>query len=321
MNNEKMEVKESHKYLGTMISKKGRKEEMEKRVTESKGVANEIVEICKRTELSVICMKYVQMLTNACFDMKIKYGCEFWDTLNKKQTEDINKIKINMMKRILEVPYSTPSVAVQHDCGVIDMALQVKAEKLIFVAETLKKGSSVERNLLQRMLEKKVPGFCEEVTKMAGEFNIELNDLKMMKDIRKVIKQKVHEIQSKELFKNMMTSTKTNGILLNFNFKAKPLDYLTDLNFKEARVIFMLRARMLPTGGNFPGRWESETCCVCGLRETDEHLFTCPGYIDITEESMNYGMFFKLNCTTYELSEAAKRLIKIEERLTLVKKI
>ena len=97
MNNEKMEVKDSHKYLGTIISRKGRKEEMEKRVTESKGVANEIVEICKSTELSVIRMKYVQMLTNACFDMKIKYGCEFWDTLNKKQTEDINKIKINMM--------------------------------------------------------------------------------------------------------------------------------------------------------------------------------------------------------------------------------
>ena len=109
MNNESIEMKESHKYLGTMVSKKGRKEDFENRVNQTSGVVNEVVEICKRSELSVVRLQYIRILINACVDMKLKYGCEFWDKLNKKQVDTIDKIKVNMMKRILELPYSTPS--------------------------------------------------------------------------------------------------------------------------------------------------------------------------------------------------------------------
>ena len=108
MNNEEMERKVSHTYLGTIISEKGRKEELERRLKMSNGVVNEIVEICKRTELSPR-MRYIKILTNACVDMKLKYGCEFWDCLNKKQVEEVNKIKINMMDIRSAIFYSVTS--------------------------------------------------------------------------------------------------------------------------------------------------------------------------------------------------------------------
>ena len=75
--------------------------------------------------------------------MKIKYGCEFWDTLNRRQINIIDKIKMNVMKRVLELPYSTSSLPIQHDCGIIDMSLEVTAEKIIFAAEVLKDGKGI----------------------------------------------------------------------------------------------------------------------------------------------------------------------------------
>jgi len=66
----------------------------------------------------------------------------------------------------------------------------------------------------------------------------------------------------------------------------------------------MVRSRMIPTCGNFPGRWKKDdSCIVCGRKETDEHLFTCPGYSIET------------------LREAAGILGKIIKRLEIMKNI
>ena len=46
-----------------------------------------------------------------------------------------------MMKIILEVPYSKPSAEIQHDCGILDMAVEVMAEKVIFTSEVKWRGN------------------------------------------------------------------------------------------------------------------------------------------------------------------------------------
>ena len=67
-------------------------------------------------------MKYFRMLSNACIDAKLKYGCEFWN-LKKNQYDQLDQVKIKMIKRILLVPYSTPSVAIQHELGIMNMSI------------------------------------------------------------------------------------------------------------------------------------------------------------------------------------------------------
>ena len=92
--------------------------------------------------------------------------------------------------------------------------------------------------------------------------------------------------------------------------------YLVDLPFEEARVIFMLRVRMFPTKNNFKGRWGTDECSYCGSLESDVHLFSCVGYIDLLGD-INLDMFMNLDVSMDELSAAAKRLLKVVERLEL----
>ena len=119
----------------------------------------------------------------------------------------------------------------------------------------------------------------------------------------------------------MMKASKTDSLLLNFDYDGKMKSYLLKLPFHEARIIFLLRARMFPTRTNFPQRWSSSNLYVfcCGL-DTDEHLFQCCGYMDLHEEMVDYNMFIKLSCDMDTLSVGAKILIRLHDRLLCANK-
>ena len=138
-------------------------------------------------------------------------------------------------------------------------------------------------------------------------------------DIRNALKKKIIVIQKERLVQKMLTESKADRILLTgFCFDGKMKSYLRELPFQEARAIFMLRARMLPTKDNFRGRWGYE-CSFCSSPETDMHLFSCAGYSDLLE-GVEFDIFFKLQCSTEELSANAKKLLKVIERLEVVNK-
>ena len=318
-----MEIKQQHTYLGTIISANGkRKEDFIKRVKETKCVANEVVQICTHTEIAPVRLKYAQILINACVDNKVKYGCQFWDQLTMGQEVEIDKIKTSLWKKILQVPTSTPDVAIQHEFGVLDMSLEVKAEKVILCVEILKKNDhNIEKQLLERMLKKNVVGYCSQVNLLLKEFACgSIEQLIKVQDIRKYMKKIITEYQKIILMKKMMVLSKTDGMVCNFRFDGKPMPYLEKLPFESAKTVFLLRARMFPTKENFSGRWENNKCYFCEEVETDRHLFICPGYYDITNGVLQYNTFFDcIEMEGDEIREKAEKLLKIYSRLSEMK--
>ena len=245
-----------------------------------------------------------------------------WDVVgNKKASIDLNKMKPSLLKRFLQLPNSTPSDAVLYEFGMNDLSLDILMEKVILAVETLSRVDEIERlakKLLTSLLAKNVPGFCSELQEACGLLGVSLSDLIGEKDVRKLLKMKVVKIQAEELYKRMMLSSKMDGILLNgFQFSGKPKKYLSELDFDEARVVFMVRYRMLPSKSNFPGRWSGTACNICGFDDTDAHLFHCPGYQDLIPENVTYDMFWNnevLN-DTERLRHAAGAALGIVERL------
>ena len=84
-------------------------------------------------------------------------------------------------------------------------------------------------------------------------------------------------------------------MLSGFVYNGSMMKYLRELNFNEARAIFMARYRMWPTKENFPGRWSGVLCNVCGLKDTDQHVFSCPGYADIIQGKYCFDVFWDKN--------------------------
>ena len=192
-------------------------------------------------------------------------------------------------------------------------------EKIILAVETLNKDDNrVAKKLLLSLMEKKVDGFCTEVMDVCRLFELSFDDLLSENDVRKKLKLCVTKIQEQELYKRMMVSSKMDGVLLNgFGYDGKIKKYLLELDFVEARAIFMMRYRMLPTKANFPGRWSGTLCNICGFEDTDQHIFYCPGYQDLVTEPISYSMFWDdetLN-DTVKLKKAACTILGIIERL------
>ena len=107
--------------------------------------------ICKETELSILRLRYVKLLSNACLDSKIKFGCSLWNITKSTQTvDDLNRIKPRLVKRVMEMPLSTPSSAIQYEFGLNNLSIEVLMEKLILAVETCKKSSErVAKKLLE----------------------------------------------------------------------------------------------------------------------------------------------------------------------------
>ena len=320
LNNEVLEVVDNHVYLGTMISKNGeRVAEMKDRIQKTNSVANEIVQICKETELSRLRCRYVKLLMCACLDSKVKFGCALWNIAkNVTAMTNLDRIKPRLLKRVMQVPSSTPNIAIQYEFGINDLSLEVLMEKVILAVQTLKLGDErVSKQLFERMFEKDVSGFCSEVKETCKILNVTFSGLLSKDDIRKYMKDKIIEIQGKQLLSLMVMSSKMDRVLLNgFKYDGKIRKYLSELDFLEARAVFMARFRMIPTKMNFPGRWNGVECNVCGFQDTDVHIFTCPGYTDLNPDNISLDVFWdEMYLEDMKLlSDAAKVVIKIITR-------
>ena len=328
LNGEEVEKLKEHVYLGTVISSNGERfKDMNDRITKSNSVANEIEQICKTPELSNLRLWYVKMLMNSCLEGKIKYGSALWDVLKYKSAQDkLDKMKPSLLKRVLQVPAAAPSVAIQYEFGVNDLTLDILMEKIVLAVETLKYDDNrLSKRILEAMLKKKVPGFCTEVFKACKVFQVSLDALKTENDVREFLKKRAAEIQSVQLLSRMASSSKTDRVLLSgFSYNGTMMKYLTELDFKEARAIFMSRYRMWwTTEDNYPGRWSGDMCNICGKKDTDEHIFCCPGYADLVDQKLEYKMFWDqtfLN-DTVKLKAVAGIVVKIIERIEAVQSL
>ena len=318
MNGVLLDVVKDHEYLGSVISDKGRKKDLGKRIKDCKGVSNEIVEVCKTGGVSELRCTFMRLLIDACFKSKFKHGCESWDMFTNKDVQTINCQIPGMCKRIMELPGSTPTDAILHDLGLVDLDLEIEMERIILASKVTKLDDGrISKRLFESLYDKKIPGFCEALENALKKLEIDsLVNVQQTTDERKWLKSRIIEIQKKRLMKRMLTSTKTDNLILNFNYDGTVKQYLLELPFQEARVILMLRSRMLPTKANFPGRWSrSNLCKLCRQLETDEHLFICPGYRDLHYGTWKHSMFFSPDIAIPSLSEGAKVLLLIVERL------
>ena len=155
-------------------------------------------------------------------------------------------------------------------------------------------------------------------------FQVSLNTLKGMKNVREILKKKAVDLQAVQLLSRVITSSKMDRVLVNgFSYDGAIKKYLTELNFVEARAIFMSRYRMWPTKENYPGRWKGDKCNICDQRDTDEHIFSCPGYSDLIDGKFEYEVFWEQEFLDdpVKLKDVAEIVLKVMERLEAVQSL
>ena len=80
---------------------------------------------------------------------------------------------------------------------------------------------------------------------------------------------------------------------------------------------------MWPTKANYPRRWSGDKCNICDMNDTDEHIFSCPGYVDLINGKVEYDMFWNDDVLNdmVKLKGVADIVLKIIERLEVVQSL
>ena len=64
-------------------------------------------------------------------------------------------------------------------------------------------------------------------------------------------------------------------------------------------------------------------CNICGSKDTDKHVFVCPGYSDILQGKFQFDVFWDENvlCDMGKLKDIAKTVLQLIERMENIQKI
>ena len=264
---------ETYKYLGETLNTKN-------------NINDHIKEIERKTEAALqsalyiagddnyqgIEMETIWTLIESCIIPIITYGSETWD-INQNQTKRLNRILDNIIKRILNLPQSTPRECLYYELGTLDIEHRIITKRINYATTLLIKNPDNLRDILKTTNPK---SWIQKTRQQARSVGLDLETLRHIsaKDRKLSVKESTTktmndkhdtEGQNKSKFKFLTTNSGTRR-------GAKP-SYLYKLPKEQARAIFIARTRMIKVKTNYKNMYTNTICRGCGLKEeTQQHV-------------------------------------------------
>ena len=123
-------------YLGDTFKSKGDnvalcKHRVDKSVLES---TIEIISLCKETNFGKHQIYSMITMYQSVFLPRLIYNCESWSNLTQK---DISNLQLKFLRRVMEVPKSTPIAALFLELGILPIQYEIEKRQLIFLRRIL----------------------------------------------------------------------------------------------------------------------------------------------------------------------------------------
>jgi len=225
----------------------------------------------------------------------------------KAEMDQMNKILDNIIKRILNVPRTTPREPIYLECGLLDIESTINKNKLLMYNRIYRCGNELTKEIITTENKTK---WMEELEKIMNRYNITKTMLEQKKtSAKKTINKAVKETFQMETLRSGLKKSKVRHYLLNRDNTTESTKdrYIYNLTVTEVSTIFKLRTRMIDTKCNFKNKYENTKCRHCKTEdETQEHILTqCRILHTENENKINYNMIKTMSNTI--LREIAKK--------------
>ena len=214
-------------------------------------------------------MEIALLFREALFLNAILTNCEIWYGLTSSEVKELENLDLNLLRKIMKVPTSTPKEGFYLELGIIPIGVIIMARRIKYLHYLVTRSES---EMLYKFFVKQWYDPCrgdwtEKVKEDLAEFDIE-NDWNYLKSkskdsFKSLVRTKAQEYALKILIKKQEKHSK----MANINYtELKAQKYLTLENIKaeEVRNLFRFRVRMAPFGENFKGDREHVICPLCG---------------------------------------------------------
>ena len=229
--------------------------------------------------LSNIKMETLLNLYRACIIPALLYSSETW-ILTIEEENQLTRMQISIIRRILKIPISTPIVSIFLETGEIPITFEYHKRQLTYLWVLLNSNDQTQDiatiqldehknnkgNLLNHMI----------VLLNKYQINESLQQIKALSKTKwkNILKQKMIK-RTEEYCKTKSQNLSKLKLLNKYKTKPQKEQYIKKLTRSEASTIFKLRTRMTNVKSNYKNKHSNNLKCDrCSKENEDEqHLF------------------------------------------------
>ena len=130
----KMEDVIDNEYLGDVIMQNGKNtKNVKKRVSRGLGVISQIMNL-----LESVCFgrHYIEtglLLRVSMFLSSVLYNVEVWYDLTKAEIDEFEQLDLNLFRKILRVPVTTPKIALYLELGLVPISILIMGRRVRYL--------------------------------------------------------------------------------------------------------------------------------------------------------------------------------------------
>ena len=282
VHNTDIEQVNSDTYLGDIVSNNGKHTETVKsRVARGTGIITQIMSMLEKITLGRHFFEAALLLRESMFLSSILINVEVWNRLTDEDMKQLVDLDKSLLRKILNTPYSTPTVSLYLELGCTDLETLIKGKRLVYLHYLVHRNSET---MLSRffMAQWKYPcsgDWTQQVRRDLAEFEIpeDLNYLrsKSAQSFKTMVKKKAREISFTKLMTKKTTLSKLSDTIYT-SLEIQSYLKLDKFSVYEARTVFSFQTRMAPFRNNFKNLKET-VCHLCSTHTDDQKTLTqCP---------------------------------------------
>ena len=231
-------------------------------------------------------------------DRKIVPGllnnAESW-SLNKSEEDEIEKIEVQTLKNLFDLPLHTPTVAILYSFGILHTRQKIEIKMLTYLHKMVLRNSIEWMKTLSK-LESLNLGWHKKIRSILEKYDLptDVNDIRShtinqwKRRVHFVIENESRARLNHDCYKkdgeNLIEKTKTKSIInkiTSHEYTRSPCEEFLLMTKQETKTILMARFGMLVCGANYKGT-ESLQCTTCNLLDNEDHrLNTCKSWHEI----------------------------------------
>ena len=214
-----IKVVESARYLGDLFNIKGDNSvTCGERHLQAKGTSVELCSLSGGLSFGIRQIESMLILYKTVFVPRLIYSCEAWSNLKAADYKSLQSAQLKFMRKILEVPRSTPTAALYIELGIWPIRYEIEIRQLFFLKRVLNKREDDPCLLvyLEVLKFEDETNWGNEVLGLRKKYNLPLKDenIKNMseRDWKSIVKSSVYREAFLQLQVELSMNRKTSHL-------------------------------------------------------------------------------------------------------------
>ena len=122
------------------------------------------------------------LLYYSVFLPRLIYNAEAWSSLTEANIQCLLKAQLHYLRRVLEIPKSTPTAALFLDLGILPIQYEIEKKQLLYLKCVLKKNADdlVQQTCYQMLEYQGENNRANHLTFLLRKYNLPLNDYNLL---------------------------------------------------------------------------------------------------------------------------------------------